>query len=57
MTQDIYIRRNKVASLLGVSGQQVDNYRKKGYLKSVQYIEKGVHRYKLTDVLELMKAK
>lgn len=45
------IQRKAAAAILGVSGQTVDNYRKRGYLHAIQYMDKGVYRYDREEVM------
>ncbi len=57
MKRSEYIKRKEVAQILGISGQQVDNYRKKGLLHTVQYIKNGMFHYKKVEVLALRDGK
>ena len=53
MKQAQVLTRKKVADILGINGQTVDEYRKKGILFAFRYTENGRWRYKLEDVLQL----
>lgn len=47
---DYTLSRPEVAEFLGVSIQQVNRYRKKGYLKTRQYMPGGRHKYSVSEV-------
>lgn len=50
-TKDDYtLSRPEVAEFLGVSIQQVNRYRKKGYLTSKQYMPGGRRKYSVSEV-------
>jgi DNA-binding transcriptional MerR regulator len=45
------LTRSEAAKMLGVTGQTVDNYRKRGLLEPYRFGEKGRWRYKMIDVI------
>jgi hypothetical protein len=51
------IQRQEVAEILGISGQQVDRYRKEHLITSVQYKTRGVHRYNKAAILAFKNGK
>ena len=55
MAEEANLKRSEVAKILGVSGQTVDTYRKKGLLEATQYLPGGRHRYALSNVMALKK--
>lgn len=57
MNKDKQLSRKEAAALLGVSGQQLDNYRKKGLITSFQRMDRGRHRYIQSEIEALLTRK
>lgn len=51
------LERREVASILGVSGHQVNQYRVQGVLPTIRFSPKGRHRYLRSDVEKLLQFK
>lgn len=54
---DEYITTQEVGTILGISRQQIETYRKLGLLHSVQYKPRGHHRYKKQEILDFKNGK
>ncbi len=51
------LRVSEVTKMLGISDQQVRAYRKKGLIRSVQFMDKGDHHYLREDIEKLLRRK
>lgn len=52
-----YYKVRQVMQILGISRGQVNYYRKRGILKSTQFMPGGDHRYFKEDVNKLLNAR